>query len=259
MIITITLMITLVFSINNRIKAKENNLKKHVAQFSNKSEDKITKIKELPIENDKKISILSDGEFYYNVTSDGLIKTITKNYSNKFKIDAKIPKDQAQEKSTKIINKMYPEFKNFSVEAEESNFENNSGYTFIFKEKTVNNVNTGNYAYIDLFVDGQLKGASINVENNNIVSENTKIDYLQAKKIVFEYLNNHKTLSKEVSALSDADYTLERNAFRGNNVWEFKTSFKHLYDGFNFIYIIDANTGEILHKSEPRLSGFTPN
>jgi uncharacterized membrane protein YkoI len=56
--------------------------------------------------------------------------------------------------------------------------------------------------------------------------------------------------------LNDSEYTLQRNIFKGTDIWEFKTNFKNQYDGFVFIYRIDANTGEIISKSEPRMDGF---
>lgn len=123
--------------------------------------------------------------------------------------------------------------------------------------KTDDNINTGNFAYVDLFSDGSLKGLQVHTENNTIYKTTSKISKNEAKTIIFNYLNTNEILKKYIPYIRK-NYKLEPNVFHGIKIWRFATKIpdSEYYD-FEFSYLIDANTGDFLLKSEPKMPGFS--
>jgi uncharacterized protein YuzE len=156
---------------STNVRADENNFKKSVSEFCGKHESEIVKLNEVSLEKDKKNTILSDGDYLYNVNFDGSIKSIVKKHRDEVKTDAKISKDIAKDEAAQILKKLYINFKKFSTEIQA----NNNGYTIQFKEKIADDINTGNFIFIDLGQNGQLEGATVCLENTNINIREVKI------------------------------------------------------------------------------------
>ena len=78
---------------------------------------------------------------------------------------------------------------------------------------------------------------------------------IQAETIVFDYLNTNATLKKYIPTIK-SNYTLKSDVLFGVKVWKLSFSLPG-YDNFQFGYFINVNTGELILKTEPKLSGLT--
>lgn len=242
----------IIFFYNNKAAARENNIKKAVLIFNNKS---IRSIKIL--NNDNQNYELSDSDFLYTLDKNYKIKRIERKDLHGVKVGNKVPLKKAEQIGKNFLNKASFKLGNYAVEKKEANLKNNTGYTLFYECKTDDNINTGNFAYVDLFSDGSLKGLQVHTENNTIYKTTSKISKNEAKTIVFNYLNTNEILKKYIPYIRN-NYKLESNVFHGIKIWRFATKIpdSEYYD-FEFSYLIDSNTGDFLLKSEPKMPGFS--
>lgn len=245
----------MMFQHNSKVVAEENSVKKIVAMFNNKP------IENIKINNEKtnassKIYELSDGDFLYNVDEKDQIRKVIKNNLFNVKIGAKISINDAKKIGEGFLKKTADQLDNYTIDIKEINLKNNAGYTIFFKGKTTKGFNTGSFAQVDLFLDGKLKGLVVHIEDSSIATSLSKISKGQAKVIIFNYLNTQTTLKKYLPYIQN-NYTLESDVFHGVKIWQLSFKVPDLkYSNFQFSYLIDANTGDFLLKSEPKLDGF---
>lgn len=241
----------LVFFYNNKANAKENSIKNSVATFNNKPVESI-KILNKSGENYE----LSDDAFLYTIDSKYRIKKVIRKDLYNVKIGNTISVDETKKIGEKFLKKASLQLENYTLDARKIGFKKNETYTLFFKFKNSNGIDTGSFAYVDLFLDGTLKGMQIHNEDSSIAQSVSKISKEKAKTIVFNYLNTNTILKKYINDIQN-NYKLESTVLHGNKIWRFTTKIPDSkYSHFQFVYLIDANTGEFLLKSEPKMPGF---
>lgn len=234
-----------------------NYLKRIVADFIISIENiDITNGKVQPTSTLDTNNTLDDKEFSYYVDDSAKTCEISRQNLSDVKVNNKISDAAAKNISEDMLKKITTSFKNCTIDTHESR-SSSSGYTTFFKEKNSNGINTGSVAYVDLFLDGQLKALEFYLQDNSICEQKTNISKDQANNIVFKYFSNHDVLKNYISTIQNNNYTLETDVFHGVNVWHFTTTIPgSIYEDFEFGYLIDVNTGEFILQTEPKLQGF---
>jgi hypothetical protein len=243
---------------NTFVSARENNVKKTVQKFNGKPYDKIKLMdKQKKIAN-KNVYEVNDDEYSYYLDSNYEIQNIVRYAQTKVSVNKKLSKDEAKNAAVAILKNLKKTVTDYDVDISDRNLdytdhpmEKNEGYTVTFKS----NRTSGSFVYIDLLSDGTLMGAQVHDEKlNNDDLKLSKITKENGIDIFNGYFKTHEILKDYVKEIN-ANYSLEQISFHEVAAW--KLSFKiSRFPNFTFIYIIDANTGDFLVKSEPAVDGF---
>lgn len=236
-------------------------LKGKVAKFKGSSTEKIKHEVNMDMDMDKeKLYVLSDDEYYYRVGSNGEIHDIITKDTFSYKTNYNIGKDEIINKAYGIVKKLD---KTGYVLSTIDNSNSSQGsvtyYTLLFKQKNSSGINTGSFISMILSEDGRLSDLCMGSGDPNVADKSITISQSRAIEIVMGYLKSNDELSKYANtlianenllSLGPNQYTIERDVFKGRSVWSFYMITKE-NPSFRYVYLVDANTGELFYKDEP--------
>lgn len=252
----ITVFLFAIFVKTSEVKAKDYTLKSKVAKFSDISVSDINNKGTMDIGNNN-VTILEDNKYYYRVFSDGTIKDIINKESTNHKLDGKLSKEELVKVADKLIKLL--ENDNYQLSSiDDTNLETKNSYYFIFKQKNHSNINNGNCIGMEIFEDGSLNNLYISLQDTTIIDRPINITKEKAKDVVFNYLKQNSNISVDNLCYDDSiedralnSYKIERDVYKNTSVWEISIRLEE-YSNFHFKYIVDANSGEIIFKGEPK-------